>query len=216
MKIDIPVIKTDRRKKLLSPMIFFENKIQQAVWECILKDEVDSGFWANVNFEKNYYLISKSFVYPEKSGISFHPQLMSFYFDNLDFVKENGYYISVVMKLASRYDISIRELKMLAGYVESFIMINLDDNNSDYRRVQVGIVPIDQRNVPSEYKEMLRETETYFRNLGISMEDVVKTLKTDPCTALEIRKMLREISALMKNNVDISDIIERLKTHNLS
>jgi len=195
-----------KRRKMQRPIIFFENKCQQAVWEIVLKDEIGAGFWSKVKFDTTKYLFAKTYVFPKKPGISFQPALTSFYFDNLDFLADNGYYIAIIMKLVERYDIELQDLARLAMFAESFVATDPKDNNSTYRRVQVSYFPIDERNVPPEYRESLLETVKYFRNLGITMEDVVQTLKDEPKTEKEIRKCLIGISELLKTKVSLKEL----------
>lgn len=209
--LEIPVRKRSRiDQKEMMPLIFFELREQQAVWECILKDEIDAGVWANVKFEKNRYLLAKTFVKSDFRGITFPPSQMSFYFDNIEFVKENGYYIALVMKLARAYILTVDEMKSLAQYVESFIMTDFKDDNSNYRRIQVMRVDIDSRNVPETHKEAYRQTEAYFKNRGIDMEHVIKTIKHEPITVKEVRKLLVDLSALIKEKADITALQKSL------
>jgi len=208
-KIDLP----DRKvRKEIPPMIFFENVSQQAVWECILKDEIDSGFWHKVRFEKHRYLLARTFVYPKQPGISFPPSQMSFYFDNMDFINDNGYFIAMVMKLAETYKLEMKELVTLAKYVERFIMIDFHDENANYRRIQVGYIPPSQlQSLPENQREIYKQTEDYFQNRGILMEDVVNVLKDKPKTVKEVRKIMLEISEVLKKKVDLSEILDKVK-----
>lgn len=208
-KIEIPERKV---RKEATPVIFFNTVVQQAVWECVLKDEIDSGFWHKVRFEKHRYLLARTFVYPNNAGISFPPSLMSFYFDNMDFINDHGYYIAMVMKLAESYKLEIEELVTLAKYVERFIMIDFHDENANYRRIQVGYIPPEQlQSLPESEREIYVQTEAYYSNRGILMKDVVNVLKDKPKSVKEVRKLMNELSEILKNKVDIAKILNKTK-----
>lgn len=195
-------------RKVERPYIFFENKVQHAVWECILKEEIASGFWANVKFDKLPYLSAHAYPFPKRVGVTFTPQLMSFYFDNLDFVRENGYYIAMVMKLAETYVLEPVDILRLAMYAEGFISVDFHDDNSDYRRVQVKYFSVEE--APEMYQKSFQTTVDYFKNKGIEMEHVAETLRDNPIPAKKVRKLLIQISEILKKKVDISDIISKV------
>ena len=212
MKVELPVQKRDKiDKKEMLPVIFFENRMQQAVWECVLKDQIDTGFWSKVRFEKNRYILAKTFTHSAEPGISFPPSQTSFYFDNLDFVSEEGYYVSLVMKLAENFSLEMAELKILAGYVESFILVDFKDDNSNYRRIQVGRTAPDQLNISEDQKEIYRNTEAYFKNKGVDMDRVITVMKDKPFSVKEVRHMLVAISEVLKKKVDLEKFLKKVK-----
>jgi len=212
MKVELPVQKRSKiEPKETLPVIFFENRMQQAVWECILRDQIDTGFWSKVRFEKNRYILAKTFTHSAEPGISFPPSQTSFYFDNLDFVAEEGYYVAMVMKLAENFSLDMEELRMLAGYVESFILVDFLDDNSNYRRIQVGRTPPDLLNISEDQKQIYKDTEAYFRNRGVEMDRVISVMKNDPFSVKEVRHMLVSISEVLKKRVDLGKFLNRVK-----
>lgn len=197
---------TKRVKKIERPIIFFENKDQQVIWECLLKEEILTGFWSKVKFNTVPYISSKTYVFPKMPGISFSRSSTSFYFNNLDFLKEQGYYIAVLLKLNREFDLEISDLKRLSILAESFIMTDFKDDNSTYRRIQVSYFDTNDRQVPEDYKASIRETELYFRNLGVDLKRVAEVLKDEPIELVEIRKNMLRMSEVLKLKVDLSKI----------
>lgn len=193
-------------RKVERPYIFFENKTQHAIWECVLKEEIASGFWANVKFDKLPYLSAHSYPFPKRVGVTFVPQLMSFYFDNLEFVRENGYYIAMIMKLVDRFTLEPADVLKLAMYAEGFISVDFHDDNSDYRRVQVHYFTVEE--APEMYRTSFQATVDYFKNKGIDMKDVADALRDEPIKVKAVRKLLIEISEVLKKKVDIADIVQ--------
>jgi len=194
-------------RKIERPYIFFKTKIQLAVWECVLKEEISSGFWSNVKFDRLPYLSANAYYFPKRVGVTFQPQLMSFYFDNLEFVKEHGYFVSIVMKLAERYELEPSDILKLALYAESFVSIDFKDDNSDYRRIQVKYFSVEE--APEMYRNSFQNTVDYFKNKGVEMKDVADTLRNEPIKEKQIRSVLREIAEIIKQKVDISDILDK-------
>ena len=195
-----------RVKKQQRGLILWENKYQQYIWEVLIKEEVDTGFWSKAKFDTFPYISANSFVFPQKPGISFPPSMTSFNFISKKFLEEKGYFVAMLVKLITRYDISPQDMKRLAVHADSFISIDFKDNNTDYRRVQVSYFDPKDRNVTEDYKKMLEEEYSYFRNLGISMEDVVKTIKDEPLTVLQIRKILIRMGEITRTKVDLQEV----------
>ena len=194
------------------PIILWSNRVYLSVWEIIIKGEIEAGFWSKSKFNTVPYLVASAIIYPKSPGTTIIPSLVGFNFASKKFTAEHGYYVSIIIKLALRYDISIEDLRKLVVFADSLIAIDYMDDNSDYRRVQVTHTDISEKNIPDEYKNTLGEQIKYFRNLGIDMNDVVFTLRDQPLTKTQIRKVLDGMSRELKKVVKHEDLIKLSKS----
>jgi hypothetical protein len=199
-------------KKQQRPIILWENKTQLAIWEIVLKGEIDAGFWSKSKFPTIPYLTATAIVYPKKPGTTIVPSIIGFNFGSKEFNSEQGYYIGIIMKLVERFDLEIQDLHKLAVFADSLVMVDYKDDNSDYRRIQVSRANISERNIPEEYKNTLGETVKYFRNLGVDMNDVTACLIDEPFTKTQIRRVLDRMSIILKTKVDYEELIKLSKS----
>jgi len=199
-------------RKQQRPVILWKNKVQMAVWEILIKSEIEVGFWSNAKFDTFPYLTATSAVFTQMPGISFVPSLVSFNLMSAKFTRDQGYYIAVIMKLVQKYDLTMKDYYRLAVFGESFVNIDYRDNNNSYRRSQVADFKIEDRNVAEDYKGTLMQEVAYFRNLGIDMEKVPDVLRDDPYSATDVNILLKGMSEVLRTKVDLEEVLKLSKS----
>jgi len=198
-------------RKQVKPTILWKNKIQLAIWEIVLKDEIMTGHWCKAKFDINSYISAQSTIFASYTGTTITPSQLGFNFGSNEFLAIQGYFISIVIKLTQRYDLSIDELKTLSNFAESLVETDFKDDNSDYRRVQVKAFDINDRNITPEYAGDLLNIIKYFRNKGIEMDDVISVLKKQPLTKKQIKKVMNDMSSIIKHKISLDKLRELSK-----
>jgi hypothetical protein len=199
-------------KKQERPVILWKNKVQMAIWEIIVKSEIEVGFWSNAKFDTFPYLTATSAVFPQMPGISFVPSLVSFNLVSKKFTRDHGYYAAIIMKLVNTYDLTMKDYYRLAVFAESFVTIDYRDDNNSYRRSQVVDFNIKDRNITDDYKDTLAKEIAYFRNLGIDMEKVPGVLKDNPYSSRDVAVTLKDMSEVLRTKVDLQKVLELSKS----
>ena len=195
-------------KKAQRPIIMWENKVQLAIWELILKGEVEAGHWSKSKFNTLPYLAATPIVYTKAPGTTITPSLLGFNFGSKEFMAEQGYYVSMIIKLAMRFDLAIEDLQQLVVFADSLVAIDFHDDNSDYRRIQVSKSKIDPSNVP----ETVATTISYFRNLGVDINEVSVCLRDNPLSRTQIRKVLHGMSKVLKTKIEFDELAKLSKS----
>lgn len=195
-------------KKAQRPIIMWENKIQLAIWELLLKGEIEAGFWSKSKFETLPYLSSTAIVYNKAPGTTITPSLIGFNFGSKKFTAEQGYYVAMIIKLVIRFDLSIEDLQKLLMFADSLVSIDFLDDNSEYRRIQVSKSVINENEMP----EAVRETISYFKNLGVDINEVSVCLRDKPFNRTQIRKVLDGMSEVLKTKVEFEELVKLSKS----
>jgi len=180
-------------------VINFRNEIQKALWDLEYKGQFSDGRWENSPVHNwKLWCSLESNVNPSNIGTDIRSFNLHYNLEDIQLMQAIGYRMLGLAKVINRYP-NIKMDDKLYSLIDRFIMTDLDDNNKDYKIVQVKTpeqVIEEVNNIGfADYKNrIVKEIEEIEKN--ISLQDIRNALISKKYTIRDLMKEIKDMKEI--------------------